>query len=189
MSWLEFDERWRGDDSSGDADIVRLMHHDPRWHQEFQQTRSSVLMCCEGRVTDVQHIGGTALDGLIARPVIDVVAVVEAGDDWQDAQACIEGLNFKTVRTPQWVVASGRGPTTLEKPRHGETTHRVFLVLPQSPMLRHAIAIRDHFGANREAAIAFEEWKVQAWRETQGDPDAYEHAKATYFAALLERLR
>ncbi len=55
---------------------VRLMHYDPRWRQEFEQTRSSILHSCAGWVTAVEHIGSTAISGLIARPTIDVIASV-----------------------------------------------------------------------------------------------------------------
>ncbi|MDG2222325.1 MAG: GrpB family protein, partial [Rubripirellula sp.] len=42
------------------------MHYDPRWRQEFEQTRSSILSSTEGWVTGVEHIGSTAISGLIA---------------------------------------------------------------------------------------------------------------------------
>lgn len=184
MAWLEIDDSWNGDERSRGGPI-RLMHHDARWRQEFEQTRSSILLCCDGRVSAVHHIGGTALPGLIARPVIDLVATVDAGDDLDVVQACIEGLNYRVVDGPDWAA----NPITLEKPRHGETTHRVMLTLPNSTCRQQAAAIRDHFRQNREAAMSFEQWKVECWRDTQGDPAEYDRVKSAYFDQLQQELK
>ena len=72
---------------------VRLMHYDPRWRQEFQQTKSSILHSCAGWVTAVEHVGSTAISGLIARPIIDVLAAVADESALATAAQLIEGLN------------------------------------------------------------------------------------------------
>ena len=70
---------------------VRLMHYDPRWRQQFQQTRSSILHSCAGWVTAVEHVGSTTISGLIARPTIDVLAAVMDEDSLMVAAELIEG--------------------------------------------------------------------------------------------------
>ena len=81
---------------------VRLMHCDPRWRQEFQQTRSSILHSCAGWVTAVEHVGSTAIPGLISRPIIDVLAGVADESGLGKASNLIEGLNFRINDSPEW---------------------------------------------------------------------------------------
>ncbi|TWT53438.1 dephospho-CoA kinase/protein folding accessory domain-containing protein [Rubripirellula amarantea] len=173
---------------------VRLMHYDPRWRQEFEQTRSSILFSCDGWVTGVHHIGSTAISGLIARPTIDVIATVESDQAIGNATSLIEGLNFRSVDTPLWA----DGAQTLIKPRHlsaedSDVTHRIFLVVHKasnlpSMMLGRCTLVRDYLIANPEVAIELEERKVSIWREQSGDFAAYQQTKADFFSSLQDRI-
>ncbi|MEM6471315.1 MAG: GrpB family protein [Planctomycetota bacterium] len=169
------------------SEIVRLMHYDPRWRQEFEQTRSSVLQCCLGWVTDLQHIGSTAIDGMIARPVLDVIATVENDDERDQAlaesAALIEGLNFRRMTPPMWAAET----IALEKPRSGSPTHRVFLSYRDSPFCRTSVLIRDCLRSDRELSIRFEEMKVARWKQGEGDPERYAEDKSVFFTHLLEQ--
>ncbi|NND99259.1 MAG: GrpB family protein [Pirellulaceae bacterium] len=170
---------------------VRLMHYDPRWKQEFEQTRSSILQSCGGWVTCVEHIGSTAISGLIARPTIDILAAVaptsstnEREHALTEAANLIEGLNFRRHPVAAWAIDS----ILLDKPRHGAATHRIYLTATQSPAWRQALAIRDHLRRDPELAIRFEETKVARWRSSEGDPEKYEKDKSVFFTHLLDQL-
>ncbi len=172
---------WPGDD---DQPEVRLMHHDPRWRQEFEQTRSGIFQYCEGRVTRVEHVGSTALPGLIARPIIDIIASAVGLEDLTFSITAIEGMNFRIVDTPGWA-----GPvTTLQKPRHGPATHRVMLTTLTDPLADRTVRLRDTLIADRELALRFEETKVARWRRGGGDAAKYALDKAVFFTHLEEQI-
>ena len=169
-----------------DHDRVRLMHYDPRWPQEFEQTRSGILHSCLGWVIDVQHIGSTAIGGMISRPILDVVAAVVDDDESEraliESASLIEGLNYRKVPTPMWAAET----IVLNKPRNGEPTHRVFLTYQNSPFYRSAIAVRETLRSDRELSLRFEETKVARWRKGEGEPQKYEEDKSVFFAHVIE---
>ena len=169
------------------TDTVRLMHYDPRWRQEFEQTRSGVLQSCDGWVIDIRHIGSTSISGMVARPILDVVAAVEDNDDREQAidesADLIEGLNFRRGHVPMWAAET----IVLDKPRSGEPTHRIFLTYLNSPFWINALAIHDALSSNRELSLRFEETKVARWKLGEGDPEQYASDKAIFFAHLLEQ--
>jgi GrpB-like predicted nucleotidyltransferase (UPF0157 family) len=169
--------------------VVRLMHYDPRWRQEFEQTRSSILFSTEGWVTAVEHIGSTAISGLIARPTIDVVAGVDQTDAMEPAALMIEGLNFRRVESPDWAIDA----ISLIKPRYltedqPEPTHGVLLVVHQSATWRRVTRLRDWLRSHAETAIRFEEAKVARWRDGAGDLESYQRDKAIFFAHLEDQM-
>ncbi|MEO1526907.1 MAG: GrpB family protein [Planctomycetota bacterium] len=170
------------------TDSVRLTHYDPRWRQEFEQTRSGILQSCLGWVTDVRHIGSTAVSGLIARPILDVVAGITHGSDFeqalQESSDMIEGLNFRKVTTPMWAAET----IVLDKPRSGEPTHRVYLTYIESPFWKSSLSIQKLLSEDRELSLRFEESKVTRWKQGEGDPKRYAEDKAVFFAHLLEQL-
>jgi GrpB-like predicted nucleotidyltransferase (UPF0157 family) len=163
---------------------VRMMHYDPRWPQEFEQTKSGILQSCQGDVIDVQHIGSTAIPGLIAQPIIDAVAAVGHADSMSSAALAIQGLYFRLLPTPHWAGDS----LVLAKPRHGEITHQVMLTLRGSPTWRRVLAVRDVLRDDRDRAIRFEEFKVRLWKAGEGQADQYDRDKALFFSHLEEQL-
>lgn len=184
------DGRWLEGCNGEDPNQIRLMHHDARWRQEFEQTRSSILQSCEGRVVAVEHIGSTAIGGLIARPIVDAIAVVADPVDLADSSLLIEGLNFREIEMPQWSSAliGTAAAFLLEKPRHGETTHRVYVVGQGSKLLEQTSKLRDFFRGSPEAAIDFETTKVEIWKQSDGDAAQYHAAMDAEFARLVDAL-
>ena len=168
------------------------MYHDPRWPQEFEQTRSSILQSCEGRVVAAEHIGSTAISGLIARPTVDVIAGVSEAGLLEDSAALIEGLNYRTIQSPDW--CGGHPLITLSKPRsfteaQPQQTHSVLLTIIDSPIWNQSLAIRDWLRSHPDVAIDYEELKVQRWRDGEGDLDSYNEAKSYFFADLIFQIQ
>ncbi len=164
--------------------MIRMMHYDPRWPQEFEQTKSSILQSCQGDVIDVQHIGSPAITGLIAQPIIDAVAAVADVSAIPSATLAIEGLYFRQLPSPTWAGES----LLLVKPRHGEITHQVTLTHRASATWRRVLAVRDALRQNRERAIRFEEFKVRLWKAGQGHAPQYDRDKSLFFSHLEEQL-
>ena len=163
---------------------VRLMHYAPRWRQEFEQSKSVILQSCDGCVVNVQHIGSTAIPGMIARPIIDMVAIVSDHASVGLASTQLEGLFFRIVDPPSWCHDS----VVLSKPRHGESTHLVYLTTLDSLTHRRTFAIRNHLRAQPAQAVVFESAKVRRWKDGAGDSHQYDRDKAIFFTHLEEQL-
>lgn len=167
---------------------IRLSHYDPRWPQEFEQTRSSLFFSGDGWMSAVHHIGSTAISGLIAQPTVDAIAVVADIDAQEMASNLIEGLNFRRIPPPMWAADTIR----LRKPRHVAehevATHDILVAVDGSATIRRTIAVRDQLRGNPELAIRFEETKVARWRNGEGDPQQYADDKAVFFAHLEDQI-
>ncbi len=165
---------------------VRLMHYDPRWRQEFEQTKSGIFQSCQGDVVAIEHIGSTSIPGLIARPIIDLIAAVSDDRSTDECLVHFEGLYFRSVLAPTWFLQEDR---LLVKPRHGEATHQVILTSHGSDTWQRVIGIRNHLLAVPEIAVRFEDTKVKRWKQSAGEADRYGNDKAIFFAHLEEQLR
>lgn len=168
---------------------VRLMHYDPRWRQEFEQTRSSIFFSCDGWITSAVHVGSTSISGLIARPTIDVIATALDDQGIDQSSRLIEGLNFRPVDSPLWA----DGAVTLVKPRlldaeAAEATHRIFLVRQDSAILSRAVKLRDYLIRHPEIAIELEEIKVAVWKDAAGNLQTYQDKKSAFFAKIHDAM-
>lgn len=166
---------------------LRLMSHNPHWHQEFEQTRSLILWASEGWVSEVQHIGSTALLDGVAQPVIDVLAGLHDLRGLNAAAELIEGLNYLRVAAPEWADDELTG--LLVKPRMGAPTHSVLLVRHGGRTWQRAVAIRDRLNQHREDWTQFQALKRAHFTAGCDALDRYTTAKAQFFNALEQLLK
>src|SRR5688572_16523747 len=74
-------------------DPIVIVDHDPSWAASFEGERDRVTSALGALlVRPVEHIGSTAVSGLAAKPIVDMLAVVEAieaVDPKTDAMAAV----------------------------------------------------------------------------------------------------
>ena len=57
-----------------------VLPYDPNWKTEFERIRDYLIEQIGDLVLEVKHVGSTSVPGLCAKPIIDIVAVMESCD-------------------------------------------------------------------------------------------------------------
>jgi len=70
-------------------DIIEVHDYDPQWPERFKVERDQIKEALGPVAKDIQHVGSTAVPGLAAKPIIDIVVAV---GDLSDADAYFPGL-------------------------------------------------------------------------------------------------
>jgi GrpB-like predicted nucleotidyltransferase (UPF0157 family) len=85
------------------ADRIVLVDYDPQWSEAFVRVADRIRNALADRALQIEHVGSTAVPGLIAKPIIDVVLVVtDSADELayvSDLEACRYVLRH---REPHW---------------------------------------------------------------------------------------
>lgn len=50
---------------------VLLVEHDEKWEEEFEQTKLTLAKIHGENVVDIQHVGSTAIKGIMAKPMLE----------------------------------------------------------------------------------------------------------------------
>ena len=82
---------------------VIVVAHDPEWAQRFESEAQLIHATLGPAVSGLYHIGSTAIPGIYAKPVIDILAevtVVEAIDD-RTQLLVDQGSDFSRILTCQ----------------------------------------------------------------------------------------
>lgn len=53
---------------------VIISKYNPQWALEFEQEKMKIAEALDGIVLGIEHIGSTAVPGLGAKPIIDIMA-------------------------------------------------------------------------------------------------------------------
>lgn len=74
---------------------VEIADYDPAWPGRFERERSRLASSLGPVARRIEHIGSTAVSGLAAKPVVDVLVTVDDVEDESAYRDSIEGLGFE----------------------------------------------------------------------------------------------
>jgi GrpB-like predicted nucleotidyltransferase (UPF0157 family) len=159
---------------------VEIVDYDPAWPAQFEQERALLeRVLAPWLVGAIEHIGSTAVPGLAAKPVIDIMAPVR---DLASSRAAIDAL------APLGYVHHPYRPDEMHwfcKPSAAFRTHHLHLVPRSSALWRERIGFRDALRANRALAAEYEQLKRRLAAIHRLDREAYTDAKSPFVRRVL----
>lgn len=82
---------------------VDLHPYDPDWRARYDHEASRISAVLGDRALLLAHVGSTAVPGLAAKPIIDVVLAVSDASDEDDYARDLIGLGYHLrLREPDW---------------------------------------------------------------------------------------
>jgi dephospho-CoA kinase len=167
---------------------VHIAAPDPGWPAEAGRLIARIRHALRSRLpeADVTHIGSTAVPGLPAKNVIDLMLAVRTLDE-ADAIAETLGRAGFPRRTGEWVDnARGVPGETWPKRLHGSADPgqmvNLHVRVAGSPGWRFALLMRDHLRAVPGARDGYAAAK-QVWAAEHSDTGSYAEAKEPWFDA------
>jgi len=82
-------------------EAVTLLPYDPQWSQAYAAERDQVARVLGDLAVEIHHIGSTAVPGLPAKPVIDLLVAVRRLEEASACMAALETLGYRFVDHPQ----------------------------------------------------------------------------------------
>ncbi|WP_421995498.1 GrpB family protein [Roseococcus sp.] len=169
-------------------DEVELLSYDPSWPARYDAEAERLLAALpEGLVLRMEHFGSTAVPGLLAKPVIDIlVAVTSIEEAREQAVGPMEALGYafwaENPRRHRLFFVKGLPPAAARR------SHHVHMIEP-SPEMWDLLLIRDILRDDPQEAARYAALKRELAVRHREDREAYTGAKAGYMAGLLARAR
>jgi GrpB-like predicted nucleotidyltransferase (UPF0157 family) len=171
----------RGDEID---DAVRIQRYDSSWPARFEAEEVLLHQAIGQWVTGgIHHVGSTAVPGLAAKPVIDILVGVE---DLPSSRGCGVRLlkldyQYAPYRADQmhWFC----------KPGPSRRTHHLHLVPTDSHRYRGELAFRDALRARPDLAAGYARLKRALARDFEHHRDGYTEAKAAFIEKALVEIR
>lgn len=155
---------------------VEIAAYDPTWPSAFEAERARLAPLLHG--AEIHHIGSTAVPGLAAKPVIDVMALVD------DLDAPLAGLvEAGGYAYPEAYNAGLSGRRWLCRPSAAHRTHHLHLVDDRAELARH-LGFRDRLRADPELAASYAALKRDLAARSGDDREAYTAAKGDFVRSV-----
>lgn len=75
-------------------DQIKIIECNPDWANMFEREAKSIRKVLGNLIADIQHIGSTAVPGLAAKPIIDIMVGVHCLEDGQSTIKPLEDLGI-----------------------------------------------------------------------------------------------
>jgi len=162
---------------------IRIGPYDLSWPERFAQERAALEEAIGAwAVGGIHHVGSTAVPGLDAKPIVDILVGV---DSLGASRAC-----FDPLKRLEYVYAPYR-PEEMHwfcKPHPSRRTHHLHLVPTDSGRFRDELAFRDRLRANPELAAEYAALKRGLAERFADDREGYTGAKAGFICRTLKAI-
>lgn len=161
--------------------------YDAHWSTQFEKEKELLSKIYGDLLLDIQHFGSTAVPGLSAKPVIDILISVKAIaeiDRYDDTMR----LHGYTPKGEYGICGRRYFEKTL--PDNPDIhTHHLHIYQVGNPKIAEEILFRDYLQENPAACKAYEELKIKLAKQYRFDPAAYSEGKAALIAKILQQAK
>jgi GrpB-like predicted nucleotidyltransferase (UPF0157 family) len=172
---------------------VAIVPYDPRWPDLFRQEKEHLLSCLPAElIRRVEHFGSTAVPGLAAKPVVDLL---------------VEVVDLQATRTRIAPLLEAQGYDYFWRPTHGDDgppfyawfikrdsssgtrTHHIHMVEPDFEEHWDRLLFRDYLIEHPRVAREYQELKFRLAAAYPNDRVAYTKGKTEFVLSVTEQAK
>jgi GrpB-like predicted nucleotidyltransferase (UPF0157 family) len=164
---------------------VEIVPYEVNWPAEYEAERDKLLQLFPTTFSAIEHVGSTAVTGMAAKPIIDILAVVPSMEVADKVMTRLTECGYLFSADFNAQLGDSRW---LMKHANGRRTHHLHLVLPGSKHWLDKIRFRDLLRADPSLARKYVALKKDLAQKHSADREAYTEAKADFVSDALASL-
>jgi GrpB-like predicted nucleotidyltransferase (UPF0157 family) len=160
---------------------VKLHQYDPGWAEAARSEAERLTATIGQVVITVHHIGSTAIPGICAKPILDLMPVVRSHAELEVSRSVIEKLGYAW-----WgeYGLPGRRYCTLDDQVTGERKVQLHCYEQTALEIARHLAFRDYLRSRPDLARAYEAEKTRCAELHPLDSHAYNDCKGTWIRRI-----
>ncbi len=161
---------------------VEVVPHSPGWADEFRAEAERLRATLGDEIVAVHHVGSTAIPGIKAKPIIDILLEVREVEGLDEANSEMAELGYE---------ARGEfgipGRRFFVKHTEGRRTHHIHAFTTGDPELERHLAFRDFMVGHPEHADAYGRLKEDLAKRFPTDIEGYMDGKDAFIKEMEKR--
>ena len=154
---------------------IALVPHRDEWREQYARERESLLaQLPEDAVFRLSHVGSTAIDGIWAKPTVDMLLEAVDAEAFERLDAAFPGCGYIRMRSAERRVSFNRGYTPQGFARE------VFHLHLRLSGDADEVFFRDCLNLRPDPAAAYEHLRRSLWKLYEHDRDGYTAAKGDF---------
>lgn len=166
------------------SEAIELDAPDDAWPAAFAAEKALIAPLFTVAPRLIEHMGSTAVPGLGAKPVIDIIVLMDRLADARPAIPALEATGYRF-----WAANPDASRLFLAKglPPAPRRTHHLHVYDDAEEVQRHLL-FRDHLRANPPVRDAYWRLKRELAAQYKHDREAYTAHKNGFVDGVIERL-
>lgn len=164
---------------------IVIADYNSQWPTLFEQHKQRILQATRGLVIAIEHIGSTAVVGLAAKPVIDIMPGVKT---LADADTCVEamvGLGYTYIQKYESMMPERR---FFNRNVEGEISQNVHMVVVNGEFWERHLLFRDYLRTHPDTVEAYARIKRELAPQFD-DTNDYAKAKTEFITGMVAEAR
>lgn len=166
-------------------DVV-VVPYDYKWKDEFEKIKLYLEKELQDSIIAIEHVGSTSVEGLSAKPIIDIDVIIKNYDSFQEVKSRLESLDYYYEGD---LGIKGREAFAYDEKQKNEfMIHHLYVCPQDSDELKRHIVFRDYLKTHSEDRKKYSEVKLQAAKRYPEDIDSYIEAKSPCIAEIYKKI-
>lgn len=157
-----------------------VVPHDPSWRRAFEVEASAISKALGEDAILLHHIGSTSIDGILAKPIIDLLGVVPDLEAMDACSNAMEALGYEVMGA--YGISERRYFRKINP--SGQRTHHLHVFATGSPHVERHLAFRDYLRNHTDVAAAYSDLKAQLTKGGNPSWDEYIDGKEPFIAKV-----
>lgn len=160
----------------------QVMSYDHAWAERFQEIKKVFNNIFLDKVLDIVHVGSTAVTGMSAKPVIDVLVTVERIEDFAKEKKELEKLGYV------WEENYIDSDTLLfaKEDNSGQRLENVHICPKNHTKALQFLYVTEYFKLHPDEALAYAKLKEELCKKYPDDYPSYRAAKQDFLARIYK---
>jgi GrpB-like predicted nucleotidyltransferase (UPF0157 family) len=163
---------------------VHLAEYDPNWPDMFKAESEIARELLGNTAVAIHHIGSTAVPGLVAKPIVDLMIEVS---DLERVQSMTD--EFKAAGYEVLGESGIPGRHFITRNSAGQRTYDIHIFQTGHHEIEQMILFRDRMLENPAEAEAYSKLKRKLANQYQYDPVRYTQEKTEFIVSAIEAQR
>jgi GrpB-like predicted nucleotidyltransferase (UPF0157 family) len=159
---------------------VILMSHDPAWVSMFESEASLILDALGDNALAVHHIGSTAIHGIVAKPVIDILIEVRDLGLVDLRNTSMQAIGYEVMG--EFGIPERR--YFRKDNRVGQRTHHIHAFQQGNPQVKRHLAFRDFMQTHHCWANSYSELKLELAAQYPNSGRDYQAGKNAFIQSV-----
>lgn len=160
--------------------------HFDEWHKEYEKEKRILLAKIGDHISEIHHIGSTSIPDLKAKPIIDIIAVIDTLEEYKDLVRPLEEIGYTFMKDRVFVISDR---VFFPKGPEANRTHHLSLVTRDSNQYKDNLLFRDYLTENAKARHAYQLLKQGLSKKFADDRESYTKAKEEFIMKTLQKAR
>lgn len=158
---------------------IVLTEHQECWNDWYRDERE-LLAALLPESTVISHVGSTAINGIWAKPIVDILIEIPKESKLGDIKQILVKNGYICMSESDSRISFNKGYT------ENGFAEKVFHIHVRLSGDNDEVIFRDYLNIHKEIAKEYEQLKLKLWKTYEYDRDSYTEAKTDFIKKTME---